>query len=215
MATTTTTTSRRSRPVFRRRRPLPKRTSSYSSTTRKTITKNSTLLTGLALAGVAGVLAFAFWPKTANAATPPPGPGTPPGLPPGGVPGGIPGGIPSIPGVPVPGTPGVPGIPGIPGIPGAPGGGVNTRPNPGQELVTAGPAVVIAPSGLNVRTQPASTASLVRTLQPGTQITVTRSNGQGWLQLSDGNWVCSTCAEAPATTANIAAGVFPPWVRPR
>ena len=62
-----------------------------------------------------------------------------------------------------------------------------------------------------MRSRGASAASGV---PPKGGMQVEASNGAGWLRLAEGGWVCSTCAEAPPTQANIAAGQFPPWVRP-
>lgn len=202
MATKRFSNRRRSSRRHLRRDPAPATSTTTTKTTRITKTQRNVLggLAALTIGGIAAYLLLA--PRTASAATPPPG-GTPT----------LPPGTPGGPGVP--GTPGAPGIPGTPGSPGFPRnpGGVNARP--GQELVTAGPAIVSAPSGLNLRTMPAATAPLVRTLPFGTQVVVARSNGLGWIQLSDGNWVCSTCTEGAPNATNIAQGDLQPWIRPR
>ena len=202
MATKRFSQRRRSSRKHLRRDPAPARTSTTTTKTTRITKTQRNVLGGLAALTIGGIAAYLLLaPRTASAATPPPGtPTLPPGTP------GSPG---------VPGTPGAPGIPGTPGSPGFPRnpGGVNARP--GQELVTAGPAIVSAPSGLNLRTMPAATAPLVRTLPFGTQVIVTRSNGLGWIQLSDGNWVCSTCTEGAPNATNIAQGDLQPWIRPR
>lgn len=84
----------------------------------------------------------------------------------------------------------------------------------GPELVLRGPARVTAASGLNVRAEPGLLGQYVRTLPYGSVVDVTGSNGRGWLQLSDGNWVCSTAPEGDVTRS-LRDKYYPqPWVRP-
>ena len=174
-----------------------------SSTSKTTYSKRVTKSSGLAAAAAVvggGILVYLLWPKTASAST-------------------------------VTYLPGGPGAPGGQGGQGGPGGGVYVPPpvqplpqgapmpsyspvRPGQEMVTSGPGVITAPSGLFLRQAPDRGAPSIRLLAPGTRVQVEASNGAGWLRLAEGGWVCSTCAEAPPTQANVAAGQFPPWVRP-
>lgn len=78
--------------------------------------------------------------------------------------------------------------------------------------VVLGPATVSAVCGLNVRAEPGLLGRFVRTLPYGSVVEVVGSNDRGWLQLSDGNWVCST---SPQVARIGRAKIFPqPWVRP-
>lgn len=93
----------------------------------------------------------------------------------------------------------------------------NVHPNLGRCVGDAsnprGAARVTSASGLYASVAPSVLGAYVRFLPFGTQVEVIGSNDRGWLQLSDGSWVCSSAPEGDVYH-NGPDEAEQPWVRP-
>lgn len=94
----------------------------------------------------------------------------------------------------------------------------NVHPNLGRCVGDAsnprGPARVTSTNGLYASVAPSVLGAYVRFLPFGTQVEVIGSNDRGYLQLSDGSWVCSTAIEGDLRQSGREKSNPQPWVRP-